>query len=56
MNMPTSAAMIPMISPHSHSGQVNRGRSRPNTAPYSPPQKHRSTISGTPNGGIGRVG
>jgi len=56
MNMPTSAAMIPMTSPQSQSGAVNRGRSRPNTAPYRPPQKHRSTINGTLNGGIGLVG
>ena len=40
MNMPTSAAITPRIRPHSHIGQVKRGMSRPNTAPYSPPQKH----------------
>ena len=55
MNRPTIAAIRPRITPHSHAGQVKRGISRPNTAPYNPPQKQRLTMTGTPNGGTGVV-
>ena len=53
---PTSAAMIPRIRPHSHSGADSRGSTRAKTIPYRPPQKQRSRIRGTPNGAIGSVG
>ena len=55
MNQPTSTAIRPNSSPHSHIGQVKRGMARPNATPYIPPQKQLLTITGTPNGGTGVV-
>src|SRR5580658_279550 len=58
MNRPTNAAAMPSPNPRTHIGyDAGRlGSTSPNTAPQTPPQKHRSMIRGTPSGGTPSVG
>ena len=55
MNMPTSAAISPRITPFSQAGHVKRGRrDRTGTVQSAPEQM--LAMRGTPNGGTGAVG
>src|SRR5580658_4772817 len=56
MNRPVSAAAIPSKMPAHQFDARGPVQIAPNTAPHTPPQKHRLTILGTPNGAIGSVG
>ena len=56
-NQSTRTASRPSPSPSSHIGaRGSRGRARPKAAPYSPAQKQKLAIRGTPKGGTGSVG
>ena len=56
-NQSTRVASRPRPSPSSHIGaRGSRGSARPKARPYSPAQKQKLTIRGTPKGGTGSVG